>query len=240
MAAGALYLVSTPIGHLGDFTHRAVETLKTVDWIACEDTRHSKVLLDHYGIHKPLISYFDFSEKKKAPELIRRVVNGETGALISDAGTPGIADPGYRLIQGVLKEGIKIEALPGASALLTALVVSGLPMHRFIFEGFAPLKDGGRRKFFESMKDEERTVIFYESPHRLLKTLEAMRDVLGDIPVVVARELTKKFEEVVRLPLSGQIAHFSRKKVLGEFVILLNSAPPRNKKNYPEGLCERT
>ena len=155
LKTGTLYLVSTPIGNLGDFTFRAVEALKSVDWIACEDTRRSKVLLDHYGIQKPLISYFDFSEKKKTPELVRRLLNGETGALISDAGTPGLADPGYRLIQGALAEGIKIEAIPGPSALLTALVVSGLPMHRFVFEGFAPLKDGGRRKFFEVMKDEE-------------------------------------------------------------------------------------
>src|SRR5262245_15009654 len=137
MPAGVLYLVSTPIGHLGDLSHRAVETLKAVDWIACEDTRHSKVLLDHYGIRKPLVSYHDFSEKKRAPELVARIEAGETGALVSDAGTPGLADPGFRLVQEAVARGVRLEALPGASALLTALVLSGLPMNRFIFEGFA-------------------------------------------------------------------------------------------------------
>ena len=222
MPPGTLYLVATPIGNLGDFTHRAVEILKTVDWIACEDTRHSKVLLDHYGIQKPLVSYFDCSEKKKAPELIRRVLSGENAALISDAGTPGIADPGFRLIQEALKQNIRLEALPGASAFLTALVVSGLPVNRFTFEGFAPIKEGQKKKWLESLKSEPRTVIFYESPHRLLKTLTVMKEVLGDVPVVVARELTKKFEEVFRAPLSGQISHFSNKKIRGEFVVLFN------------------
>ena len=220
---GILYLVSTPIGNLGDLTYRAVETLKAVDWIACEDTRHSKLLLDHYGIKKPLLSYFDFSEKKKAPEFIGRVLQGETAALISDAGTPGIADPGFRLIQEAIRQHVRLEALPGASAFLTALVVSGLPVNRFAFEGFAPLKEGAKKKWLEAFKnDAARTVIFYESPHRLLRTLEAMKDVLGDVPVVVARELTKKFEEVSRAPLSGQIEHFSNKKILGEFVLLFN------------------
>jgi 16S rRNA (cytidine1402-2'-O)-methyltransferase len=222
MAPGVLYLVSTPIGHLGDITFRAVETLKSVDWIACEDTRHSKTLFDHYHIHKPLVSYHDFSEKKRAPELVRRLLGGETGALVSDAGTPALADPGYRLIQEAIKEGVRLEALPGASALLTALVVSGLPMHRFVFEGFAPIKDGAKRRWLEGLKSEERTVAFYESPHRLVKTLEAIRDVWGETPIVVARELTKKFEEVLRLPASAQIERFAGKKVLGEFVILLN------------------
>ena len=222
MSTGILYLVATPIGHLGDMTHRAVETLKTVDWIACEDTRHSNVLLDHYGIQKPLVSYFDFSESKKAPEMARRIASGERAALISDAGTPGIADPGYRLIQESLKLNVHLEALPGASAFLTALVLSGLPTNRFAFEGFAPLKSGAKKKWLEGLKEEDRTVVFYESPHRLLKTLEAMKEVLGDVPVVVARELTKKFEEVSRTRLSGQIERFSSKKIRGEFVVLLN------------------
>jgi 16S rRNA (cytidine1402-2'-O)-methyltransferase len=224
MASGTLYLISTPIGNLGDLSHRACETLKSVDWIACEDTRHSKVLLDHYGIQKPLVSYFNFSEKKKAPELISRLVQGGAGALISDAGTPGIADPGYRLIQEALRQHVKLEALPGASAFLTALVLSGLPVNRFVFEGFAPLKEGAKKKWLESLKSETRTVIFYESPHRLLKTLGTMKEVLGDVPVVVARELTKKFEEVSRAALGEQLVHFSQKKVLGEFVILWNNA----------------
>ena len=217
-----LYIVSTPIGNLQDITLRAIETLKTVDWIACEDTRHSKTLLDHYGIQKPLVSYHDFSEKKRAPELIGRILEGQKAALISDAGTPGIADPGFRLIQEAIRRNIRLEALPGPCAFLTALVLSGLPVNRFTFEGFAPLKEGAKKKWLQSLKEETRTVIFYESPHRLLKTLRAMKEVLGDVPVVVARELTKKFEEVSRATLSAQIHHFSNKKIQGEFVVLLN------------------
>lgn len=220
--SGILYIVATPIGHLGDFSHRAVEVLKSVDWIACEDTRHSKILLDHYGIKKPLISYFDFSEKKRAPELIQKIEAGSTAALISDAGTPGIADPGFRLIREAIRRNIRLETVPGPSAFLAALVLSGLPTNRFIFEGFAPIKAQARKKWLEAMKNEKGTIIFYESPHRLLKTFEALREVLGDVPVVVTRELTKKFEEVRRGPVSEIIGHFSSKKILGEFVVLLN------------------
>lgn len=219
---GILYLVSTPIGNLGDMTYRAVETLKNVDLIACEDTRHSKVLLTHYGIDKPLVSYFDFAEKRKAPILIEKIKNGAKIALVSDAGTPGIADPGYRLIAEAVKEGVRIEAIPGPSALLAALVVSGLPTDSFVFEGFLPVKEGQKKRFFTALKEEERTVIFYESPHRILKTLEALKEVLGDVDIVVCRELTKKFEEIVRGPVSGALARFSGKKVLGEFVVLLS------------------
>lgn len=222
MNPGVLYLVSTPIGNLGDLTYRAVEILKQVDFIACEDTRHSQLLLSHYGIRKPLVSYFDHSEKKKAPAIIEKIKNGASGALISDAGTPGIADPGYRLVQSAIEEGIRIEPIPGASAVLSALSVSGLPTDRFIFEGFFPMKDGQKRKKLLELKNEERTVIFYESPHRILKTLEAISETLGDIQVVVARELTKKFEEVFRGKASAVLAHFKSKKILGEFVVLFN------------------
>jgi len=222
MTQGTLYIVATPIGNLADISFRAVETLKGVDLIACEDTRHSKVLLDHYGIKKPLVSYFDFSEKKRAPELLEKIKAGQKVALISDAGMPGIADPGYRLISGAIKEGIKVEVIPGASAIISALVLSGLPTDRFIFEGFFPVKSGQKKNKLLSLKDERRTVIFYESPHRFLKTLEAIRDALGDIEIVVVRELTKKFEEVVRDRVNAVSAHFSGKKVRGEFVILFN------------------
>ncbi len=225
-SSGILYLVATPIGNLGDFSFRAVEVLKSVDWIACEDTRHSKILLDHYGIKKPLVSYFDFSEKKRAPELIQKIEQGAKAALISDAGTPGIADPGFRLIQEAIRCNIKLETVPGVSAFLTALVLSGLPMNRFIFEGFAPVKPGARKKWLESLKNETRTIVFYESPHRLLKTLEAMREVFGDVPIVVARELTKKFEELRRGLVSEIFGYFSNKKILGEFVVLWNLSFP--------------
>lgn len=217
---GTLYLVSTPIGNLADFSLRAIETLKKADLIACEDTRHSKVLLTHYGIDKPLVSYHDFSERAKAPLLIEKIKEGKSVALVSDAGTPGIADPGYRLIRAAIEAGVPMEAVPGPAAFLTALVLSGLPTDRFVFEGFFPVKDGAKRKLIASLKEEERTVIFYESTHRIAKTLVAVEETLGDVHVVVARELTKKFEEVWRGPVSGARAHFSGKKLLGEFVVL--------------------
>ncbi len=222
MNSGKLSIVPTPIGHLGDITYRAVAVLKDADLIACEDTRHSSILLAHYGIQKPLVSYFDFSEKKKTPALIARIKQGDRVALISDAGTPGIADPGFRLIAEALRQGLAVEVLPGPTALVPALVLSGLPVDRFVFEGFFPVKSGQRRSRLLALKDETRTVIFYESPHRILKSLEAVRETLGDVPVVVVRELSKKFEEVVRAGVGEAIAHFSNKKILGEFVVLWN------------------
>ncbi len=219
-------MVATPIGNLGDLTHRAVEVLKKVDWIACEDTRHSGFLLNHYSIQKPLISYFDHSEKKKAPELIEKILSGQNGALISDAGTPGLADPGFRLVNEAIRCGVRVESIPGPSAFLSALVVSGLPTDRFVFEGFAPVKEAAKRKWFASLKEEDRTVIFYESPYRIAKTLDAMHAVYGDIYVVVARELTKKFEEISRGRLPDVIKAFASKKQLGEFVVLFNLVFP--------------
>ena len=218
-----LYLVATPIGNLGDITLRAIEILKSVDLIACEDTRHSKILLDHYGIKKPLISCFDHSEKKRAPELIAKIKGGMKVALISDAGTPGIADPGYRVVQEAIRVGIGIETLPGPSAFLAALSLSGLPTDRFIFEGFFPVKEGQKKRKIEALKNEEGTVIFYESPHRLLKTLKVMESVLGSLPVVIVREISKKFEEVFRGTSAEAFAHFSGQRVRGEFVLLFNS-----------------
>ncbi len=220
--SGILYLVATPIGNLGDLSHRAVEILNKVDLIACEDTRHSRILLEHYSIHKPLVSYNDFSETRKAPELITKLVAGSSIALISDAGTPGIADPGFKLVRLALQQGIPVESIPGASALIVALTLSGLPTDRFVFEGFMPIKEGQKRTKLLSFKEEDRTVIFYESPHRILKTLKLMQEVLGDIPIVVCREMTKKFEEILRVRASEAFKHFSEKKILGEFVILFN------------------
>ena len=222
--SGRLYVVATPIGNLGDFSHRASEILKSVDWIACEDTRHSKGLLDHYGIHKPLISYHDFSESKKAPELVLRLQNGEKGALISDAGTPGVADPGYRIISQSVAAGVPVEAIPGAAAFLTALVVSGFPMDRFTFEGFAPLKEAAKKKWFKELAEEQRTVVFYESPHRIAATLEAIREVFGEVEVTLARELTKQFEEIVTAPVSAQLARLEKAGGgRGEFTVVVSS-----------------
>ncbi|OGW90942.1 MAG: 16S rRNA (cytidine(1402)-2'-O)-methyltransferase [Omnitrophica bacterium RIFCSPHIGHO2_02_FULL_63_14] len=219
---GVLHLVATPIGNLKDITFRAIEVLNKADVIACEDTRRSKILLTHFGIDRPLVSYADFSEKKKAPALVEKLLSGADIALISDAGMPGIADPGYRLVTAAIREGIRVECVPGASAILTALAVSGLPTDRFTFEGFLPVKTGARKNKLASLKGEERTVIVYESPHRILKSLSAIQEVYGDIHLVVARELTKKFEEVTRGRVSEIIEKFSSRKPLGEFVILFN------------------
>ena len=228
MNKGVLYLVATPIGNLGDVSFRAVEVLKSVDEIACEDTRHSKILLNHYGIQKPTVSYHNFSEKTRTPQIVEQLKQGKNVALVSDAGTPGVADPGYRLVQMAIQEGIRIESIPGPSAFLAALSVSGLPTDRFVFEGFLPVKSGARRSKLLSLKNETRTVIFYESPHRLLKSLEAIRQTLGDIPIVVARELTKKFEEVLRKKTSEMIQEFSNKKIRGEFVLLFHLSNERH------------
>jgi 16S rRNA (cytidine1402-2'-O)-methyltransferase len=219
---GLLSVVPTPIGNLGDITQRALEALKNADLIACEDTRHSKVLFEKYGIHKPVVSVFDQSERRRAPALIDRVEAGERVALISDAGTPGIADPGFRILAEAIRRGVPLEVLPGPTAFVTALLLSGFPVNRFAFEGFVPVKDGARRRAFESLKNETRTLIFYESPHRILKTLAAWQDVFGDRPLCVARELTKKFEEVLRGPVSDVRARLSGRKVLGEFVLVFN------------------
>ena len=228
---GILYIISTPIGNLGDISFRAIEILKSVDLIACEDTRHTKILLDHYGIRKPLVSYHNFSEKSRAPRLVEKILSGGRVALVSDAGTPGIADPGFRLVSEAILRGVALEAIPGPSAFLVALSLSGLPTDRFVFEGFLPVKPGQRKNRLLVLKNETRTVIFYESPHRVMKTLEAMKEIFGDIPIVMARELTKKFEEMFRGTINQAITHFGAKKTRGEFVILFNltSSSPRRR-----------
>ncbi len=217
-----LYIVSTPIGNLKDITLRAIETLKSVDLIAAEDTRHTKILTDHYAIATPLTSYFEHNQIKKADYLLGLLKEGKNIALVTDAGTPGISDPGYHLIRLAQENDIEMTVIPGATALITALTMSGLPAHNFVFEGFLPVKPIARRKKLEALKNEERTLIFYESPHRLLKALTDIQDVFKDPTVVVARELTKKFEEVKKAKASELILHFTKTSPKGEFVILLN------------------
>ncbi len=219
---GILYVISTPIGNLKDTTLRALETLKQVDLIACEDTRHTQKLLFHYEIHKPMTSLFEHNERKKVPELIRQLEEGKTIGLVSDAGTPGISDPGFVLIREAIRHNIPVVPIPGPSALTTALTVSGLPTDRFTFEGFLPQKSGGRRRKLEQLKNEERTMIFFESPHRLLKTLQEMLEIWGDVWVVCARELTKLHESALRQSLSQQIAHFKQHAPRGEIVLVVN------------------
>ena len=224
---GTLYVVSTPIGNLEDLTFRALSVLRGVDLIAAEDTRTTIVLLRHYEISKPLLSYHSFNEARRTPELVDKLAAGSSIALVSDAGTPGISDPAYRVIRGALDRGLPVVAIPGAAALLPALVTSGLPMDRFVFEGFLPVKKG-RRTRLESLASESRTLIFYESPHRLLRTLTDLRTHLGDRRVSVARELTKKFEEVVRGTLSEVHDRFASRSIKGEFVLVVAGADDRD------------
>ena len=217
----SLYLVPTPIGNLGDITLRALETLKQVDLILAEDTRTSGFLLKHYAIHKPLQSFHIFNEHKMITNLIHRLEAGETMALVTDAGTPGISDPGFLITRACLQAGLEIECLPGATAFVPALVKSGLPSDRFAFEGFLPHKKG-RQTLLKKLTEEDRTMIFYESPYRLVKTLEQFKEYFGsNRKASVSRELTKMFEETVNGTLEEVLAHFHAKDVKGEIVIVV-------------------
>ncbi len=216
-----LYIVSTPIGNLKDITLRALEVLKNVELIAAEDTRHSRRLLAHYGIDTPLTSYFEHNKFVKGPYLLRLLKEGKDIALITDSGTPGVSDPGYRLIELAIRNQITLTAVPGPSAVVDALALSGLPTDRFIFEGYMPIKAGARKRRIEEIKNESRTVIFYESPHRLLKTLNDLDQILKEREVVVLRELTKKFEEIVRNSPAKLLQHFHTHSPRGEFVIAI-------------------
>ncbi|NBP68198.1 MAG: 16S rRNA (cytidine(1402)-2'-O)-methyltransferase, partial [Cytophagia bacterium] len=217
----SLYLVPTPIGNLGDITLRALEVLKAVDLILAEDTRTSGFLLKHYSIDKPLKSFHNFNEHRTVATLVERMQQGETLALVSDAGTPGISDPGFLISRAAVQAGLKIECLPGATAFVPALVKSGLPCDRFVFEGFLPVKKG-RQTLLKSLVNEERTLIFYESPYRLVKTLEQFCEYFGeDRQASVSRELTKKFEETFNGSLQQVLQHFSQKEVKGEIVLIV-------------------
>ena len=227
---GTLYLVATPIGNLEDITHRAVKVLSSVDLIAAEDTRKTRILLDHYAISKPMMSYFSYNERHRAPQLIEKLKEGQSIALVSDAGTPGISDPAFHIVQSCLSSGIPIVPIPGPSAFISALVVSGLPTDRFVFEGFLPMKKGRKTKL-GILSIEQRTIVLYESPHRILKTLEEIRAVFGERNVVVARELTKKFEEIVRGPISPVIEELHRKPIRGEYVLVIEG---RSKHSEPD------
>jgi 16S rRNA (cytidine1402-2'-O)-methyltransferase len=225
--AGILYIVATPIGNLKDITLRALDILGSVDIIACEDTRHTQILLRAYNISKRLISYFEHNKIKRAKEIINMLEQDKNIALVSDAGTPGISDPGYRLIHDAINAGIGVVTIPGPSAAITALSASGLATDKFLFEGFLPPKQGARRKRLQVLGRQGCTVIAYESPHRILSTLSDIRGVLGDIYIVCARELTKKFEETRRENVSAALAYFTAHKPQGEFVLLFN---PRQQK----------
>jgi 16S rRNA (cytidine1402-2'-O)-methyltransferase len=217
----SLYIIATPIGNLGDITIRALEILKNVDLILAEDTRTSGVLLKHYQISKPLQSFHNFNEHKIVGMLIERLKNGEQMALISDAGTPGISDPGFLIARACVQADLKIECPPGATAFVPALIKSGLPSDRFVFEGFLPLKKG-RQTLLKRLAVEERTMIFYESPYRLVKTLQQLCEYFGtDRSASVSRELTKMFEETVNGTLEEILLHFQLKEVKGEIVVVV-------------------
>jgi 16S rRNA (cytidine1402-2'-O)-methyltransferase len=220
--SGTLYLVATPIGNLEDITFRAVRVLKEVDLIACEDTRQTRKLMDRYGIAKPTISYHEHNEAERTEDLTAKLLNGTTVALVSDAGMPLISDPGYRLVRAAIDNGIRVEAVPGASAVSTALAASGLATDSFHFGGFLPAKSGQRLRALEALKDETATLIFYEAPHRIVEALAAVEQALGDRPVVVARELTKVHEEFLRGTAAEiRTALEARESVKGEITLLI-------------------
>jgi len=223
--AGTLYLVSTPIGNLEDITHRAVRLLGEVDVIACEDTRHTKKLLNHYGINTRTISYHEHNERERAAELIKQLKRGSDVAVVSDAGTPGISDPGFRLARLAIENEVRVVPVPGASALITALVASGMPTDEFFFGGFLPARSGARRARLSELRSIPATLIFYEGPHRIAATLKDARDILGEREAVVARELTKMHEEIARGRLSELAARFSSaQSARGEMVLIIDRA----------------
>jgi 16S rRNA (cytidine1402-2'-O)-methyltransferase len=223
--AGTLYIVGTPIGNLEDMTFRAVRILQTVDLIAAEDTRHTGKLLQHFQIKTPQISYHEHNQISRTPELIDRLQNGKSIALVTDAGMPGISDPGYELVKACADEGFTVVPIPGASAVVTALSASGLPSDRFTFEGFLPAKSQARRTFLESLQTDPRSLVFYESPHRLRATLQDMADILGsDRPITLARELTKLHEEFWRGTLQKAVEQYKSREPQGEFTLVVAGA----------------
>ncbi len=226
MATGTLYIVSTPIGNLEDITLRALRILKEVDVVAAEDTRHSRHLLDRYQIPTVLTSYHDHNKEEKAPVLVARMLEGKSVALISDAGTPGISDPGYFLINLAADQKISVVPVPGATAAVAALSVSGLPTDRFVFEGFLPAKHLARMKRLQGLAQEKRTLVFYEAPHKILKTLADMLEVFGERRAVITRELTKVHEETIRGSLSEILKHLQAGSVRGEFTIVVHGESP--------------
>jgi 16S rRNA (cytidine1402-2'-O)-methyltransferase len=231
-----LYLVATPIGNLEDITLRALRILREVAWIACEDTRQTRKLLDHFGIATTLVSYHEHNEAARAAELVKQLEAGSSGALVSDAGTPLISDPGYRLVAAAIASGIAVVPIPGASAALAALAGSGLGTDAFTFRGFLPPRAAARRQTIESLKDADCTLIFYEAPHRILEALEDIEAVLGPRPVVVARELTKIHEEFLRGSASEiRLQLAARPTVKGEITLLIGRASAESKPaNLPE------
>ncbi|MEH1932607.1 MAG: 16S rRNA (cytidine(1402)-2'-O)-methyltransferase [Nostoc sp.] len=223
---GTLYVVGTPIGNLEDITFRAVRILQTVDIIAAEDTRHTGKLLQHFQVKTPQLSYHEHNRTSRIPELLEHLVNDKAIALVSDAGMPGISDPGYELVKACIEAGIPVVPIPGANAAITALSASGLPTDRFVFEGFLPAKTQQRQEHLESLQTESRTLIFYESPHRLRDTLQDLAKVWGsDRQIVLGRELTKLYEEFWRGTIAEAIAHYNQREPQGEYTLVVAGIP---------------
>lgn len=220
MSSGVIYIVATPIGNLDDISFRAVETLRNVDFIACEDTRHTIKLLNKYEIKNRLIPYHDHNKIKKTPVLIEKLKKGQSMALVSDAGTPSISDPGFYLIREAIKNDIELSPIPGPTALISAVVASGLEIDRFVFEGYLPRKKG-RTKRLKELAEYRVTIVIFEGPHRVIKTLNDLREYLGDRKAAIGREMTKMNEEFIRGTLSELIAHYDSRKPRGEYVIVV-------------------
>jgi 16S rRNA (cytidine1402-2'-O)-methyltransferase len=239
---GCLYLVATPIGNLEDITLRALRILKEADQVACEDTRHTQKLLNHYSIQKALVSYHEHNEMTRAPELVLAMEQGAQIALVSDAGMPLVSDPGYRLVTLALRHHLPVVPIPGPSALLAALSASGLPNEEFLFAGFLPARTGERHRALERLRIEDRTIIFYEAPHRIEETLAAAYEVLGNRPACIAREVTKLHEEFRRGTLSELRASLSEKPARGEITLLIGAVPPEDRaaqRDTSQSLAER-
>jgi 16S rRNA (cytidine1402-2'-O)-methyltransferase len=238
--AGTLYIVSSPIGNLEDITLRALRILKEVDLVAAEDTRHSLQLLNHYGISKPMISYWREREKVRSEEIIRKLQAGQTVALISDAGTPGISDPGAVVVRKAIEENIRVVPVPGPSALIAALSLSGLPTDLFTFIGFLPSKRGMRQKILKDLGLEKSTLVFYEAPHRIMETLADMQRIFPDRKAAIVKEITKIHEEVLRGSIPEIIGALGKTKIAGEYVIVLEGRPEKNKVTIADALEEIT
>ncbi|MBQ2237167.1 MAG: 16S rRNA (cytidine(1402)-2'-O)-methyltransferase [Clostridia bacterium] len=220
--AGKLFVIGTPIGNLGDFSPRGIEALENSDFIAAEDTRVTVKLLNHFGIKKEMISYYEHNKLNRGEQIISRILAGENCALVSDAGMPAISDPGEELVDSAHNAGITVESVPGPSAVTTALALSGMPSGRFCFEGFLSVNKAGRKQHLQEIKEETRTMIFYEAPHKLLATLKDMQEILGDRKIAIVRELTKIHESVFRTPLSEAVKFYSENTPRGEFVLILS------------------
>ncbi len=223
--SGTLYVVGTPIGNLGDISPRALETLEKCDFIAAEDTRVTLKLLNHFGIKKPMISYFEHNKFERGPFIADKLLSGENGVIVTDAGMPAISDPGEDLVKLCIEKGIKVEAVPGPCAFATALAVSGMPSRRFTFEGFLPTDKNERKYIINSLASEERTMIFYEAPHKLASALADLAAALGDREIAIVRELTKIHEQVIKTTLCAAAEKYSSEQLKGEIVLIVSGAP---------------